>query len=75
MLSMHPNLSEKERKSLEAMTLAIINKILHDPLTQLKKRDEDIVAELYIDAIRTLFQLSSTNTNISKEEEEINARI
>lgn len=57
MLSLHPELTEKERKSLEAMTSAIINKILHEPITHLKKKDEEAMADFYIDALRTLFQL------------------
>jgi glutamyl-tRNA reductase len=55
--SLHPNLSDKERKSLEAMTSAIINKILHDPLTLLKKKDEGMMADLYVDTLRAIFQL------------------
>jgi glutamyl-tRNA reductase len=42
---------------LEAMTSAIINKILHDPLTLLKQRNEEAMAELYLDALRALFGL------------------
>ena len=57
MFSLHPHLSENERQSLEALTSAIINKILHDPLTRLKQKDEEAMADFYIDAIRTLFQL------------------
>jgi glutamyl-tRNA reductase len=58
MFSLHPHLSENERQSLEALTSAIINKILHDPLTRLKQKDEAAMADFYIDAIRTLFHLS-----------------
>ena len=57
MLSLHPQLSDQERQSLEAMTSAIINKILHEPLTYLKQKDEETMIDFYIDAIRTLFQL------------------
>jgi len=56
-LSLYPNLSDKEKQSLEALTSAIINKILHDPLTLLKQKDEEAMADLYLDALRTLFQL------------------
>jgi len=54
-LSLHPDLSEKERQSLEAMTSAIINKILHSPLTLLKRSNEEATTDLYIDSIRALF--------------------
>ncbi len=66
MLSLHPHLSEKERRSLEAMTSAIVNKILHDPLVRLKQKDEEALSEVYIDALRTLFQLPDT---VSEEQE------
>jgi len=56
-LSLHPNLSEKERKSLEALTSAIINKILHTPITLLKQTNEEAMADLYLDALHALFGL------------------
>ena len=56
--SLHPNFSDKERKSLEAMTSAIINKILHEPVTILKRKDEGLMVDLYLDAIRAVFQLA-----------------
>jgi len=68
MLSLHPELTEKERKSLEAMTSAIINKILHEPITQLKEKDEEAMADFYIDALQTLFQLPESQEG--KEEED-----
>jgi glutamyl-tRNA reductase len=68
MLSLHPELTEKERKSLEAMTSAIINKILHEPVTQLKEKDEEAMADFYIDALQTLFQLPKSPEG--KEEED-----
>ncbi len=68
--SLHPNLSDKERKSLEAMTSAIINKILHSPLTLLKQTNEEAMADLYLDAIQTLFQLSEKSIEGFSEEEE-----
>lgn len=67
MLSLHPHLSEKERRSLEAMTSAMINKILHAPLTQLKRKDEGAMIDLYIDALRTLFQLPNSDSEERKE--------
>lgn len=67
--SLHPNLSNKERESLEAMTSAIINKILHHPLTLLKREEEDWMTDLYIDALRTLFQIQEgSEENKIKEE-------
>ena len=56
-LSLHPNWSDKEKKSLEALTSAILNKILHTPSTLLKQSNEEAMADLYLDTLRTLFQL------------------
>jgi len=68
-VSIHPNLSEKEKQSLEALTSAIVNKILHAPLTLLKQTDEEAMADLYIDALRTLFQLSEKSTDEENKED------
>jgi glutamyl-tRNA reductase len=67
-LSIHPNLSEKEKQSLEAMTSAIINKILHDPLTLLKQKNEEAMADLYLDTLQTLFGLQAKSLEPSDKE-------
>jgi glutamyl-tRNA reductase len=67
-LSLHPNLSDKEKKSLEALTSAIINKILHTPSTLLKQSNEEAMAGLYLDTLRTLFQLPEPSSDISDDE-------
>lgn len=69
MFSFHPHLSEKERQSLEALTSAIVNKILHDPLTRLKQKDEEAMSEVYLDALRTLFQLPDLTAEEPMEED------
>jgi glutamyl-tRNA reductase len=69
MLSLHPHLSEKERYSLEALTSAIVNKILHDPLTRLKQKDEEAMTDFYIDTLRTLFQLPDQAGREFKDED------
>jgi len=55
MLKKRPELSDEELAHLEAMTKAIVTKILHEPIQCLKndpdKRDE------YIQAINELFRL------------------
>jgi glutamyl-tRNA reductase len=70
--SLHPDLSEKERKSLEALTSAIINKILHTPITLLKQTNEEAMADLYLDALHALFGLpeKSLETFLEKSEGE-----
>jgi glutamyl-tRNA reductase len=50
-------LNEKERKAIEAMTSAIVNKILHHPTNILKQASNDGNGNLYLDAVRTLFDL------------------
>jgi len=69
MFSLHPHLSEKERQSLEALTSAIVNKILHDPLTRLKQKDEETMSNFYVDAIRALFQLPDLTAEERREED------
>lgn len=49
-------LSEKERQALEDMTAAIINKILHAPITHLKRQPEG-EDSLCIETLRRLFDL------------------
>ncbi len=50
-------LSEKERQALEDMTSAMISKILHAPITRLKKPPEEQDEALYIEALKKLFDL------------------
>ncbi len=50
-------LSEKERQALEDMTSAMISKILHAPITRLKKPPEEQDEALYIEALKKLFGL------------------
>ena len=51
------DLTGKQRKSIEAMAGAIINKILHKPTAILKNSQNDTSGEDYVDAVRTLFDL------------------
>jgi len=49
------DVSERERKAIEDLTAAMINKILHAPLTRLKQRPPDDAD--YDDVVRALFDL------------------
>jgi glutamyl-tRNA reductase len=53
------DLSEKQREALEDMTTAMMNKILHAPMTNLKlnSKDDDEDKTLYIAALKKLFNL------------------
>ena len=49
-------LTPRERESLDAMTTAIVNKILHGPITHLKQHDRQREA-FYLAAARQLFDI------------------
>ena len=49
------DVSERERKAIEDLTAAMINKILHVPLTRLKERPDEDAA--YHETVRVLFDL------------------
>lgn len=59
-------LTEKDQKVLEAMTSAIVNKILHHPVTHLKKEANKVEGDLYIDTIRKLFDLTVDEQAVQK---------
>lgn len=56
-LSSLKTLGDKEKKSVEALTAAIVNKILHPPMTLLKKSQSDPSGDNYVEAVRALFDL------------------
>jgi glutamyl-tRNA reductase len=52
------DLSEQQRAALEDMTTAMINKMLHAPISQLKNNpDDDDEATLYVAALKKMFEL------------------
>jgi glutamyl-tRNA reductase len=51
------DLSAGQRKGIEAMAGAIINKVLHQPTSILKRTQNDTSGEDYVDAVRVLFDL------------------
>ena len=53
------DLSEQQRAALEDMTNAMINKLLHSPISQLKRNspDDDEDSTLYVAALKKLFDL------------------
>jgi glutamyl-tRNA reductase len=52
-----PNVSIKERRAMEALSEALVKKILHGPLTLLKKHGRNSEGESYVDVVKKLFQL------------------
>lgn len=55
------DLGKKERKAIEALTAAIINKALHQPITALKNIQNDPAGDNYVEALRTLFDLPAVS--------------
>lgn len=51
-----PNLSPEERGRIEALTAAIVNKLLHQPITRLKDWETD---GRYLETVRELFSLQA----------------
>jgi len=47
------------QKRLEALTMAIMNKMLHPPTTALKQAGQGGRVDLYVDALRQLFDLEA----------------
>jgi glutamyl-tRNA reductase len=56
-LSAFPHFSEEERRAMEALSEAIVKKILHGPITLLKKASQNSEGELYVDVVKKLFKL------------------
>jgi len=52
-----PQLSDKEKRGLETLSAAIVKKIIHDPITLLKKTDRNSEGEGYVDVVKKLFRL------------------
>ncbi|NTU59851.1 MAG: glutamyl-tRNA reductase [Deltaproteobacteria bacterium] len=55
-------LTPKQKKSIEAMSQAIVNKILHEPTLYLKQIGDDPEAEVSVDSVRRLFGLPAEDT-------------
>lgn len=52
-------LGERERETLDALTQAIVNKLLHAPTVRLKERAGENDGRRYVPAVRALFQLDA----------------
>ena len=60
-------ITEKERKSLDALTSAIVKKILHDPITFMKSPDLNTDTSEYVNAVRKLFRLDAEGGERTKK--------
>lgn len=61
------DLSEEQKKTIEKMADAIAKKILHDPVTHLKKESNKVEGDFYIEAARKLFDLDKGEAEEVKE--------
>lgn len=61
------NLTKKQEKSIEAMSQAIVNKILHEPTLYLKRLADEPEVDFSVDAVRRLFGLGEEETEEHSE--------
>ena len=64
------NYSDKDKDVISLMASRIIGKILHGPLTNLKKEASTSLGALYVDSVKKLFELETEIMLISEEEED-----
>ncbi len=57
------HLSDKEKKAIEKMTSAMMNKILHHPIVYLKKNDSHKDKKIKLAMVRKFFNLDQDNSN------------
>ena len=56
-LSQIKNLDDQGRRAVEAMSQALVNKILHQPTAGLKRAQKGAEAQPYVDVLQELFEL------------------
>src|SRR6266404_3172926 len=61
-------LDPRQREALERLTQAIVNKVLHAPLTALRRHRADPAEAFYVEAARRLFRLGTGATGGASEE-------
>jgi glutamyl-tRNA reductase len=52
-----PQLSDREKKAMEALSDALVKKFLHGAITLLKKTSHNSEGELYVDVVKKIFKL------------------
>lgn len=53
------NIDMREKRIIESMSRAIIEKLVHNPITNLKKESSSTLGVLFTDAVRELFELGN----------------
>lgn len=62
--------TEKDREVVEQMASRIVDKILHGPLTNLKKEASTSLGALYVDSVKALFELENILLPVEDEDYE-----
>jgi glutamyl-tRNA reductase len=65
------DLDESQREGVDALTRAIVNKLLHVPLSRLRKEVDREEALVYLEAARVLFGLDEGGTRDGESDEEL----
>ncbi|MEE8574592.1 MAG: glutamyl-tRNA reductase, partial [Thermodesulfobacteriota bacterium] len=60
------SISEEDKEVLEAMTSSIINKVLHHPVTHLKREANNVESDFNIEAARKLFDLDEALEKLTR---------
>lgn len=61
-----PNLTEKELHTVNKLTTAMINQLIHKPITEVKEMAAEHEAALYLDAFKRIFGLEAEAGNAAK---------
>lgn len=64
------SVSKEDKYIIDMMASRIISKILHNPLTNLKKESSSSMGALYVDSIKRLFELERELMVLEEEEDE-----
>lgn len=68
------NYTDREKNIIEGMASAIVGKILHNPLTNLKKESSSSLGALYMDSLLQLFNLENEFINLDEEDDEASVK-
>src|SRR6266571_5116542 len=59
----------RQRETIERLTQAIVNKVLHAPLTALRRHRADPAEAFYVEAVRRLFRLGTGASEAGSDED------
>jgi glutamyl-tRNA reductase len=63
-----PNLTEKEMHTVNKLTNALVNQLIHEPIKQVKEMATEKDAELYLEAFSRIFGLKDGNSQKKAEQ-------